>query len=109
VDSCLVIIRHGGIEVSRTKLIELVTELSATKCENAEVHKEYQALHQRLEGREFDMKELYDKFVELFHRNSVVERKFLEAEERISAMEQSLSWRLTAPLRSIGDKINSIK
>lgn len=109
VDACLVIIRNGGVRESRQKLIELVSGLFAAREENANVHAKFHAQHGFLQEKERELQELAASYGELHRKNAVVEIKLQQAEMRIAAMEQSLSWRLTAPLRRIGDKINSLK
>lgn len=99
VDACLVIGRHGGNAACRTKLVELV---SVTREENATVHRKFKDVHDQLST-------ITAQFADLHKHSFETDRRLHDAEVTITSIEQSLSWRMTAPLRHIGDKLNSIK
>lgn len=109
VDACLVIGRHGGYVACRAKLVKLVEELFAVRQECSNVHGQYQQIYDILQRKESELQTLHDNFAVLAEKNYHSECRLKEAEERLSAMEQSLSWRLTAPLRRLGTILNAQK
>ncbi len=102
VDACLVILEHGGKKESRSTLAEFVSGLFAAREENTK-------LHAIIAGKERELQDIHDTHAILSEKKHNAECRLKMAEDRLSAMEQSLSWRLTAPLRRLGDRLNPLK
>lgn len=106
VDACLVIGRHGGEGECRAKLIE---ELTAVRQQCSDLHGQYQHIYDILQRKESELKVLYDKYVALDEMKYHAECRLQVVEAQLAAMQESLSWRLTLPLRWLGTRLNSPK
>ncbi len=100
VDACLVIMRHGGVNEGRGRLVKFVEELYETR----------DRLIAANDNIEFIAKEIAEINTVKSAKESFVEKlqeELAAKDARLTAMENSLSWRITDPFRKIANKIMS--
>lgn len=105
VDACLVIMRHGGVREGRSRLVQFLQELLDAR-----------KLQYDFERLQHDLTEKENNLAEAWHIHDVTlaekDRQILELwqnmngiitslYERINSLENSLSWRITRPIRAM--------
>ncbi|TWJ33024.1 glycosyltransferase family 2 protein [Geobacter argillaceus] len=103
VDACLVINRHGGSE-GRDKLISYVEELSALQPQLWAAWNELKLMHGKLGDSYKQLNETNTNLQTAEQTCVELSVQLNYVEHSLSAMEQSLSWKLTEPVRKIVDK-----
>lgn len=92
VDACLVVMRHGGTKEGRDRLVSFLDELQMCREYLANNHESISALNNEIKKITISYKKQLDS-----------------KNDEIKALYNSLSWKLTEPIRKVVDRIQNIK